>query len=398
MSPSTSTARTPARCGSSSSPTRLLDRGVPPGRPAAGRHPADLRRLAGAHPGGHRPTRAARRRGPRTVLWWRRTSRRRARLVRPTESGGYGLDALWNDDFHHSAMVALTGRNEAYYTDYLGTPQEFISAVKYGYLYQGQRYKWQKKRRGTPAWGWRPAFVTFIQNHDQIANSGRGIGAHADQPRTAPGHDRAHCCWGPARPCCSRGRSSPPPAPFFFFADHKPELAKLMGAGRAEFLAQFPSLATPEMQSMPGRPGRPRTFERSKLDLASANATDAPTRCIGTCCGCAAKIRSSAPTAGRRRWGRAGPRGLRPAFLRRERRTTGCCWSTSARDLHLDPAPEPLLAPPEGTTGRSCGRAKTPAMAAPGRPARRPKTTGASPAMPRWCCLRPPRSRSACLS
>jgi maltooligosyltrehalose trehalohydrolase len=49
--------------------------------------------------------------------------------------GGYGLDALWNDDFHHSAMVALTGRNEAYYTDYGGTPQEFISACQWGYLY-----------------------------------------------------------------------------------------------------------------------------------------------------------------------------------------------------------------------------------------------------------------------
>jgi len=60
-------------------------------------------------------------------------------VVRPTEEGGYGLDALWNDDFHHSAMVALTGRNEAYYTDYHGSPQEFISSAKYGYLYQGQR-------------------------------------------------------------------------------------------------------------------------------------------------------------------------------------------------------------------------------------------------------------------
>ena len=45
------------------------------------------------------------------------------RLVRPLAEGGYGLDALWNDDFHHSAVVALTGRNEAYYTDYLGRPR-----------------------------------------------------------------------------------------------------------------------------------------------------------------------------------------------------------------------------------------------------------------------------------
>src|SRR6185503_168336 len=101
------------------------------------------------------------------------------RLVRSPDHGGYGLDALWNDDFHHTARVAATGRKEAYYTDYNGSPQEFISAVKWGYLYQGQRYKWQKKRRGTPALDLPPtAFVHFLQNHDQIANSGRGYRAH----------------------------------------------------------------------------------------------------------------------------------------------------------------------------------------------------------------------------
>jgi maltooligosyltrehalose trehalohydrolase len=69
------------------------------------------------------------------------------KYARSPEDGGYGLDALWNDDFHHSMVVALTGRYEAYYTDYRGTPQECISAYKYGYLYQGQEYSWQKKRR-----------------------------------------------------------------------------------------------------------------------------------------------------------------------------------------------------------------------------------------------------------
>ncbi len=72
------------------------------------------------------------------------------RIVRPIDHGGRGMDALWNDDFHHSAMVALSGHNEAYYTDYLGTPQEFVSAAKWGYLYQGQRYLWQEARAECP--------------------------------------------------------------------------------------------------------------------------------------------------------------------------------------------------------------------------------------------------------
>ncbi|HEX6739543.1 MAG TPA: alpha-amylase family glycosyl hydrolase, partial [Vicinamibacteria bacterium] len=103
-----------------------------------------------------------------------------ARLVRAPEAGGFGIDALWNDDYHHSAMVAATGRREAYYTDYLGSPQELLSAAKHGYLYQGQRYSWQKQRRGAPALDLpRHAFVSYVQNHDQVANSARGRRLHA---------------------------------------------------------------------------------------------------------------------------------------------------------------------------------------------------------------------------
>ena len=74
------------------------------------------------------------------------------RLVRPLDQGGFGLDALWNDDFHHSAMVALTGRAEAYYSETTGGPQELVSAAKYGHLFQGQYYAWQEMPRGTPTW------------------------------------------------------------------------------------------------------------------------------------------------------------------------------------------------------------------------------------------------------
>lgn len=70
------------------------------------------------------------------------------KLLKPYKEGGYAFDALWNDDFHHTACVRLKGKREAYYTDYLGSPQEFISAIKYGFLYQGQYYAWQKKRGG----------------------------------------------------------------------------------------------------------------------------------------------------------------------------------------------------------------------------------------------------------
>src|SRR5207237_7144518 len=111
------------------------------------------------------------------------------RLVRPVASGGLGLDAVWNDDFHHSAMVALTGRAEAYYSDTRGEAQEFISAAKYGYLFQGQHYHWQRNPRGTPSWGLQGEnFVNFLENHDQVANSAYGMRTHQ---LTSPGRWRA---------------------------------------------------------------------------------------------------------------------------------------------------------------------------------------------------------------
>jgi maltooligosyltrehalose trehalohydrolase len=192
-----------------------------------------------------------------------------AKLVRPRAKGGHGLDAVWNDDYHHSAMVALTGRSEAYYSDYGGTAQELLSAVKRGFLHQGQRSAWQKKRRGHPALDLDPAsFVLFMQNHDQVANSCRGQRVHL---LTSPGRYRALTMLtllAPATPMLFQGQEFAASAPFLFFADHNEELAKLVREGRRAFLAQFPSLALSETQCFFDDPGRPSTFELCKLDFS----------------------------------------------------------------------------------------------------------------------------------
>ena len=181
--------------------------------------------------------------------------------------GGFGLDALWNDDFHHSAMVALTGRNEAYYTDYLGRAGEFVAAAKYGYLYQGQRYKWQERRRGTPGLDLPPtAYVHFLQNHDQIANSGHGMRVCQ---LSSPGQYRAMTAlWllMPQTPMFFMGQEFAATNPFHYFADHNPELGKLIRQGRAKELSQFPSIATDEMQRKLVDPTDRQTFEACKLD------------------------------------------------------------------------------------------------------------------------------------
>src|SRR5262249_20240422 len=157
----------------------------------------------------------------RATLIVAENEKQETRLVRPPEKGGYGLDALGNDDFHHSARVALTGHNDAYYADYLGTAQEFISAVKWGYLYQGQRYQLHQQRSGTWALDRAPAqFVTFSENHDQVANSGRGQRCHQ---LTSPGRFRAMTALfllAPGTPMLFQGQEFAASSPFLYFADH----------------------------------------------------------------------------------------------------------------------------------------------------------------------------------
>src|SRR5690606_37332303 len=142
-------------------------------------------------------------------------------------------DAIWNDDFHHSATVALTGRAGAYYTDYRGGPQEFVSAAKHGFLYQGQHYRWHGRPRGTPTLGLPAhAFVAYLQNHDQIANSATAARGHA---LSSPARWRAMTALlllGPWTPLLFMGQEFAASSPFCYFADHEPELARLVQKGR----------------------------------------------------------------------------------------------------------------------------------------------------------------------
>ncbi len=296
----------------------------------------------------------------------RRTARKRSviivaenepqevRLVRPPEQGGYGMDALWNDDFHHSATVELTGRNEAYYTDYLGRPQEFVSAAKYGYLFQGQWYRWQSNRRGTPAFGISPeAFINFIQNHDQIANS--PLGERCTE-LTAFGKFKAMTALMlllPGTPMLFQGEEWGTSTPFLFFADSKPDLAPLVREGRRKFMAQFRSVATPAMAAGLPDPGDPATFERCKLDHAERERPR--NHAIWLLHRDLLRLRrEEAAFALQKRGATDGAVLSESAFVLRFFGPAGpgtpedrLLVVNFGRDLYCNPAPEPLLAPPE---------------------------------------------------
>jgi maltooligosyltrehalose trehalohydrolase len=288
--------------------------------------------------------------GKRATLVIAENEPQHVKLVAPAEHGGYGMDALWNDDFHHTTHVALIGHSEAYYSDYCGTPQELVSAAKWGYLFQGQQFTWQKKRRGTPAFKVAPpAFVSYIQNHDQVANSAFGRRTHQI---ASPGRYRAITALmllAPATPMLFQGQEFAASSPFLFFADHKPELAEAVRKGRAEFVSQFPSVATPEVQRLLADPGDIETFRRCKLDLTER---EKHAEAFALHCDLLKLRREDAVFRLQRR--------VEGAVLDREALVLRYFADDGDRllilnlgsDLRMIPAPEPLLAPPEGKRWR----------------------------------------------
>jgi len=204
---------------------------------------------------------------PKKIIFVAENESQHIHLVQPLDKGGYGIDGIWNDDFHHSANVVLKGRREAYYTDYLGHAQEFISMLKSGFLYQGQFYSWQNQMRGTYVGDDIAAsqFIVFLENHDQVANSldGRRVPYHLDS-----GLFRAMTTLlllSPQTPMLFMGEEFAASSPFYFFADHKEDLAKAVLQGRKEFLSQFPSIRSAQ-GSIPD-PKDERAFTMSKLNF-----------------------------------------------------------------------------------------------------------------------------------
>ena len=208
--------------------------------------------------------------GSRSIILVAENDLQEARMTRPQNEAGDGLDGMWNDDFHHSAIVTLTGQDAGYFSDYSGKPQEFISAAKHGFLYQGQALSWRKVLRGTPTFGIpAEAFVCFIENHDQIANTGPG-----ERPRfqTSPGRYRAITALlllGPWTPLLFQGQEFGASSPFLYFADVGDTFVRdTTRKGRAQLLAPFLSLSQEQtLRSLPA-PDDPHTFARCKLDFS----------------------------------------------------------------------------------------------------------------------------------
>jgi maltooligosyltrehalose trehalohydrolase len=288
--------------------------------------------------------------GARSIVLIAENEPQRAECLDPPSAGGYGLDGMWNDDYHHSARVALTGRRDGYFRDYRGAAQEFVSAAKHGFLFQGQYYAWQQQPRGTPVLE-RPAWsmIVFTQNHDQIANTLDGRRLHQ---LVAPGRLRAIVALtllAPQTPMLFMGEEFAASQPFPFFADHRAELHRPVFAGRREFVRQFAHYATPDAQAKIADPCDPATFHAAKLDFAERGRN---AHVLALYADLLALRRTDPVIAAQAREALDGAVLAPHAFVLRyfnARHGDRLLVVNLGADLGVASVPEPLLAPPFGT-------------------------------------------------
>lgn len=183
------------------------------------------------------------------------------KLIRPRELGGYGLDAQWNDDFHHALHTLLTGERSGYYEDF-GRVAHLVKALTEGYVYSGQYSTYRRRRHGNSS-RLLPAhrFVVCSQNHDQVGN--RAFGERLSQ---LVSFDALKLAAGvvllsPFVPLLFMGEEYGEQAPFPYFVSHSDQnLIEAVRRGRREEFAEF------AWQGEPPDPQDEATFLRAKLD------------------------------------------------------------------------------------------------------------------------------------
>ncbi|HZP25010.1 MAG TPA: malto-oligosyltrehalose trehalohydrolase [Terriglobales bacterium] len=183
------------------------------------------------------------------------------RYVKPPDSG-YGLNAVWSDDFHHAMHAFFTGERQGYYQDF-GEPQQIARALREGYVFQGELFRFWNRPRGASALGMSlPANVISMQNHDQVGNRAQGDRLTTLVARGVRKLAAALLLLAPHTPLLFMGQEYDEAAPFQFFTDFQdPALKKAVSEGRRSEFKDFDFHQVPD-------PEDPETFRRSKLTWA----------------------------------------------------------------------------------------------------------------------------------
>lgn len=287
---------------------------------------------------------------PRSALVVVENQPQERRMIEAPERGGHGVDGMYSDDFQHTVRVAVTGHDDFYYRDYRGTPQEIVSALKYGFLYQGQRSDMRDKAYGTYNLDTPPLhFVHFLENHDQVANSARGwrLAQLASPARVRA--ITALLLFGPQTPCLFQGQEFGSSRPFYYFFGIDGEAATSVADGRRKSLQNFPGVNDPAMLASLPDPADTATFAASKLDWSEVDRHKGLIKLHRDLLGLRRTDPTFSQTSDRRIDGAVlGDAALLIRFLTPHPGGHRLLLLNLGRDLPMSVIAEPLLAPPQG--------------------------------------------------
>jgi maltooligosyltrehalose trehalohydrolase len=202
----------------------------------------------------------------RPVVFIAEDHRNLNRMLQPESDGGWGLDAVWADGFHHQCRRLLTGDSEGYFCDYSGTAADLATTVQRGWFYVGQHSPHFDAPRGTdPAGLSARQFVFCIQNHDQVGNRAFGDRLHHQIDSATYRAASALLLLAPETPLLFMGQEWAATSPFLYFTDHNPDLGRLVTEGRRREFESFAAFTDPATRQRIPDPQAEPTFARSRL-------------------------------------------------------------------------------------------------------------------------------------
>jgi maltooligosyltrehalose trehalohydrolase len=203
----------------------------------------------------------------RPVFFVAEDHRNLATLLQPADVGGYGVDGVWADDFHHQARVHAAHDHEGYYADFSGTTVDLARTLEQGWFFTGQYSRHMGHPRGTDPASLVPRqFVICIQNHDQIGNRADGARLHHHLDLAVFRALSTLLLLAPQTPLLFMGQEWATCAPFLFFTDFHEELGRQVTAGRRQEFKSFAAFAGPDVREQIPDPQSAETFLRSRLD------------------------------------------------------------------------------------------------------------------------------------
>jgi maltooligosyltrehalose trehalohydrolase len=189
-----------------------------------------------------------------------------AAMLEDVSDRGWGLDAVWADDFHHVVRRRLAGDLHGYYADFAGVAGELARTIRQGWLYTGQRSRHRDVLRGTdPSNIPMQRFVVCLQNHDQVGNRARGDRLHHAIDPASWRAVTVLLLTVPMTPLLFMGQEWSATTPFQFFTDFESRLGALVTEGRRQEFADFPAFSDPDARGLVPDPQATTTFEACRL-------------------------------------------------------------------------------------------------------------------------------------